>query len=107
MDTPFAPTGKATRRVPEGDPLNPDGRMLRQLEQEMIDAVQSALTDLQAALFEGIDESNILMVTMRLGQESVIIPFRDRITRILQKVAIVGSESGREQVEGQVFGVRL
>jgi SPP1 gp7 family putative phage head morphogenesis protein len=102
---PFAPTGKATRRIPD-DRLNPDGRLLRRFERQLTGIVLEALQQQQTALFNGIDDSSILMVTMRLDQESIVIPFRDAVVRGLQRIAIAGAEFGREQVERQVFGVK-
>jgi hypothetical protein len=104
-DTPFGPTGKATRRIPD-DRLNPDGLLLRRFERQLTGIVLEALQQQQTALFNGIDDSNILMVAMRLDQESIVIPFRDAVVRGLQRIAIAGAEFGREQVERQVFGVK-
>lgn len=84
---------------------NPDGRVMRRMEREFTTAAAGALAALLDALTDNIgDDANMMLV--RLDDGEVTRPFHDAITGELQRVALAGSEFGREQIEGDVFGVR-
>lgn len=98
--------GKATRRIPD-DRLNPDGRQMRRFERELAQTAQVAFGNLKTALFDGLNDITAATALYRLDSHAVIVPFRDSIVRGLQEIAIAGAEFGREQVERQVFGIRV
>lgn len=106
MMPPFAATvaapttGKAIRKI------DPDGRAMRRMEREFQAAVGRALNALRLDLVRGLNDGNVGQLTARLDDEAVTRPFQDAIVRQLQRVALAGSEFGREQVETYVFGTR-
>lgn len=93
-------TGKAIRKI------DPDGRAMRRMEREFQAAVGRALNALRLDLVRGLNDGNVGQLTARLDDEAVTRPFQDAIVRQLQRVALAGSEFGREQVETYVFGTR-
>lgn len=103
MMPPFAATvaapttGKAIRKI------DPDGRAMRRMEREFEREMVKALNALRLATVRDVgDDANELV--RRLRDEQVTRPFQDAIVRVLQRVALAGSEFGREQVEKYVFG---
>ena len=98
--TAIRSTGKAIRK------LDPDGRELRRMEQRFQAAVARALSALRSALTRGLTEENVQGLAGRLDDPAIARPFQDAIVREMQRVAVAGSEFGREQVETFVFGVK-
>lgn len=96
---PFAATGKTTRNR-----INPDGRAMRQYEQEFEAAVVKALKRLRLDMVKGITADNVHSMLSRLDDRDVTRPFQDAIERQVERVALAGAEFGREQVERHVFG---
>ena len=96
MDT-LPSTGKAIRKI------DPDGRAMRRMEREFEREMVKALNALRLATVRDVgDDANELV--RRLRDEQVTRPFQDAIVRVLQRVALAGSEFGREQVGKYVFG---
>ncbi len=91
-------TGKAIR--------NPDGRQMRRYEREFEAAVTAALDRLRRAIQRDISDDNVQDMIARLNDDAVTRPFQDAIVTELERVALAGSEFGRLQVEGDVFGVK-
>lgn len=96
----IAPAGKATRNG-----LNPDGRAMQRMEREFEAAVARALGALQRALVRGLNDGNVGQLAARLDDPAIARPFQDAIVGQLRRVAVAGSEFGREQVEQHVLGV--
>jgi SPP1 gp7 family putative phage head morphogenesis protein len=79
---------------------------MRRYERDFEAAAARALDKLRRDLVRGITADNVHELTTRLNDEAIVRPFQDAIVAQLQAVALAGSEFGREQVEGDVFGVR-
>jgi SPP1 gp7 family putative phage head morphogenesis protein len=98
MMRPFKAIGK--------DTLNPDGRAMRRHERQFEAALTRALNRLRIDLTRGLTDANAEELVTRLNDDALTRPFQDAIVRELQAVALAGSDFGRQQVEGAVFGVR-
>jgi SPP1 gp7 family putative phage head morphogenesis protein len=79
---------------------------MRRYERDFEQAAARALDKLRRDLVRGITDETVHELTTRLSNEAVTRPFQDAIVAQLQAVALAGSAFGREQVEGDVFGVR-
>ena len=79
---------------------------MRRMEREFQAGVERALSALRLELVRGLNDGNVGQLTARLDDEGVTRPFQDAVVGQLRRVAVAGSEFGREQVEAHVFGVR-
>lgn len=97
-------TGTTTRKALAK--LDPDGRQMRRMEREFEAAVGRALNGLRLDLVRGLNDDNVGQLVARLDDEAVARPFQDAVVGQLRRIAVAGSEFGREQVEQFVFGTR-
>lgn len=105
QDTPFPATdGKATRDIPQGD-QNPSEAQLRGFEEQLRTSMTQALGELQNALFEGVDTSDVGRLLERLDDEATE-PLREAAVQSLEEAALAGADNGREQVTDSVPDVK-
>jgi SPP1 gp7 family putative phage head morphogenesis protein len=77
---------------------------MRRFEREMEAAIARALNRLRIDVAKDITDSNVQDMVMRLRDSEFTRPFQDAIVTELQRVALAGSDFGRQQVERFVFG---
>lgn len=85
---------------------NPDGKVMRRYETMAAERIHAALVAWGKSLFKGVTADSVPLLLMRVDDRELAKPLRDELIAVLQIIAIGGSEFGRLQVEGDVYGIK-